>query len=127
MPDITKCCNDNCSINKECYRYTSIASQHQSYSLFVQNADRTCDYFTENIKAKTNNNKKETLVLITNKDREVLHGKKIERRKAKTYTEEQVQTLLSNQIKECAHNYLINAVRPNKSDIGIIKSTEVIL
>ncbi len=127
MPDISKCCNDNCSINRECYRYTCKADDFQSYSLFTQNTDRTCNYFIENIKTKTSNNLKETLVLITDKDREVLHGKKIERRKTKTYTEDQVQTLLSNQIKECAHSYLVNAVKPTKLVMDVIKATKVIL
>ncbi len=127
MPDISKCCNNNCSINKDCFRYTCIASEFQSYSLFIQNTDRTCNFFIENSIAKTSSNLEETLVLITDKDREIFHDKKIERRKTKTYTEEQVQTLLSNQIKECAHQYLINAIRPSKLNIDVIKATEVIL
>lgn len=46
MTDITKCNNETCESNQQCWRYLAPASEYQSYAAFVPEAclDR-CEYF----------------------------------------------------------------------------------
>ncbi len=45
MPDISMCSNDDCPVNKDCYRYTAPPNEYwQSYSDFKYQ-DNTCSGF----------------------------------------------------------------------------------
>lgn len=46
MPDISMCKNESCSIKEKCYRFMAAPNpMWQSYSIFRQNEDQTCDFF----------------------------------------------------------------------------------
>lgn len=45
MPDITKCPGEGCDIRETCYRFTSKASQWQSYSQSVFQNGKCEDYW----------------------------------------------------------------------------------
>jgi hypothetical protein len=46
MPDISMCKNESCSIKEKCYRFMATPDpMWQSYSIFRQNSDQTCDFF----------------------------------------------------------------------------------
>lgn len=45
MADITKRLNEECKQKNTCYRYTSVASSWQSYSLFNVNNESKCQHY----------------------------------------------------------------------------------
>jgi hypothetical protein len=48
MPDISKCANNKCPLRDNCYRFTSVPSNWQSYADFeftVTEKGVECDYF----------------------------------------------------------------------------------
>lgn len=44
MPDISKCLNSTCPLNKECYRFMCKPSQKQQYDNFRYDNRLGCDY-----------------------------------------------------------------------------------
>jgi hypothetical protein len=47
MPDITKCKGDGCPLKELCYRYTSVASEYQSYFMTPPIKDGECEHYWE--------------------------------------------------------------------------------
>lgn len=45
-PDITMCDNNECPLNKTCYRYQAYPNQHQSYAHF-EPIDGQCEHYWE--------------------------------------------------------------------------------
>ena len=45
MPDITMCKNKTCPLNEKCYRFMAKPDARQSFAVFTQEVDGTCDYF----------------------------------------------------------------------------------
>ena len=48
MPDISMCDSKTCTLKENCYRYTAIPCDYQSYGSFEQNKDGECDYYWAN-------------------------------------------------------------------------------
>jgi hypothetical protein len=48
MPDISMCTNDECPLNKTCYRYRATPNPHrQSYAGFKPDENGECEYYWE--------------------------------------------------------------------------------
>lgn len=53
MPDISMCQNQFCTLKENCYRFKATPNEfRQSYGVFTQNEDKTCDYFWEDDRPK---------------------------------------------------------------------------
>lgn len=50
MPDITVCLNMDCPLRLQCYRYTAMASNMQSFADFKPNENGKCNKFLNNKK-----------------------------------------------------------------------------
>lgn len=49
MPDISMCSNNDCTIKDSCYRFTAKPTEYwQSYTLFKQELNESCEYFISN-------------------------------------------------------------------------------
>ena len=64
MVDITMCVNQECAINKYCYRYMAKPSSYQSYAKFKPYKEKDgwhCEHFMEILEKETNDGRRKTM------------------------------------------------------------------
>jgi len=58
MPDISMCDNQVCTLKETCYRFKAKPCEFmQTYGVFKQEKDNTCEYYWEIKKEKDENNR----------------------------------------------------------------------